>query len=139
MDNVKGIDANTVLEGKIVNSLYILTSNEAFMEKTSRQDNAFLWHARLAHMSYDKLKNISANTIVKGLPNLEIFHHDIVCDGCQFRKAHHLPFRNSSVRSKRPLELIHSNLLTNNEVSYSDLRYMLVTEDEYIRFTGCSS
>ena len=70
LENVKSIDGNTVLSGKRVNSLYVLSANEAFVEKTSRQDKASLWHCRLAHVSYEKLKNISANNIVNGLPNL---------------------------------------------------------------------
>lgn len=56
-------------------------TNEAFVKKTSQEDNVSLWHAHLAHLSYEKLKNISANNIVKGLPNLETFSHDIICDG----------------------------------------------------------
>ena len=70
LENVKSIDGNTVLSGKRVNSLYVLSANEAFVEKTSRQDKASLWHCPLAHVSYEKLKNISANNIVNGLPNL---------------------------------------------------------------------
>lgn len=100
LGNVKSIDTNTILKGKRVKSLYVLTANEAFVEKTSRQDNASLWHARLDHVIYDTLKSISANKIVKGLPNLGTFRHDIVCDGCQYGKAHRLPFGNSSIRSK---------------------------------------
>ena len=34
----------------------------------------------------------------------------IVCAGCQFGKAHQLPYEDSKFKSKEPLELIHSDV-----------------------------
>lgn len=135
LENIKSIQADTVLKGKRVNSLYVLSASEAFVEKTSRQDKASLWHARLAHVSYEKLKNISENNIVNGLPTLGNIPHGVVCEGCQYGKAHRLPFGKSSIRSTKPLQLIHSDLLTSNAASYGGLHYMLVIVDDYTRFS----
>ena len=82
LENVKSINGNTVLSGKRVNSLYVLSANEVFVEKTSRHNKASLWHGRLAHENYEKLTNISANNIVNGLPNLGNFIHEAVYEGC---------------------------------------------------------
>ncbi|KAL8088766.1 hypothetical protein AgCh_038521 [Apium graveolens] len=58
LENIKNIDADTVLKGKRVKSLYVLSANEAFVEKTSRQDKASLclygmlvWHMRSLKLS----------------------------------------------------------------------------------------
>ena len=113
----------------------MLSANEAFVEKTSRQDKASLWHCRLAHVSYEKLKIISANNIVNGLPNLGKSIHEAVCEGCQYGKAHRLPFKKYSIRSTKTLQLIHADLLTSNAASYTGLQYMLVIVDDYTRFS----
>ncbi|KAH7843402.1 hypothetical protein Vadar_016136 [Vaccinium darrowii] len=131
LSNIRNMEADILLEGKRVKSLYVLSASDAYIEKTSKQDNASLWHARLAHVGYEKLKEISANKLVDGLPNLGNFHQDIVCEGCQYGKAHRLPFGKSSIKSKMPLELIHSDLLTCPVASYSGFYYMLVLVDDY--------
>ncbi|KAH7837800.1 hypothetical protein Vadar_018092 [Vaccinium darrowii] len=88
--------------GKKVKSLYVLSASDSYVEKTSKQDNASLWHARLAHDGYEKLKEISASKLLDGLPNLGNFHQDILCEGFQYGKAHRLPFGKSSIKSKKP-------------------------------------
>ncbi|KAK3015077.1 hypothetical protein RJ639_007464 [Escallonia herrerae] len=39
------------VKGKKVKSLYTLTANDAYVQKTGKQDNVSLWHAHLAHAS----------------------------------------------------------------------------------------
>lgn len=62
---------------------------------------------RLGHISYHKLIVMMKNLMVKGLPRLDI-KVDIVCAGCQYGKTHKLPSKESNLKSKEPLELIHS-------------------------------
>ncbi|KAL4355035.1 hypothetical protein GQ457_06G000650 [Hibiscus cannabinus] len=47
--------------------------------------------------------------ILRGLPLVDIRTY-IVYDGCQFGKAHQLPFKESKHQSKAPLELVHSDV-----------------------------
>ena len=57
----------------------------------------------VAHVNYEKLKNISENNIVNGLPNLGNIPRGVVYEGCQYGKAHRLPFGKSSTKSTKPL------------------------------------
>ncbi|KAE8723075.1 PLAC8 family protein [Hibiscus syriacus] len=46
---------------------------------------------------------------VKGLPQLDV-RTDTVCAGCQYGKAHQLPYDESKFKAKEPLELVHSDV-----------------------------
>lgn len=52
LSNVDHISADVLLTGKRKESLYVLSANEAYVEKTSRNVNSTLWHARLGHVGY---------------------------------------------------------------------------------------
>ncbi|KAH7856163.1 hypothetical protein Vadar_033466 [Vaccinium darrowii] len=45
LSNIRNMEADILLEGKRVKSLYVLSASDAYVEKTSKQDNASLWHA----------------------------------------------------------------------------------------------
>lgn len=48
-------------------------------------------------------------SMVKGLSEVEV-RTDTVCAGCQFGKAHQLPYQQSKYRAKEPMELVHSDV-----------------------------
>ena len=74
--------------------------------------------------------------LVIGLPMLTTFGSDEICEGCQYGKAHRLPFDKSISRCKSPLELIHGDLMRPcTTSSYLGSLYMLVLVDDYTRFT----
>lgn len=50
------INASIILQGKQVKLLHVLLTHDAYVGKTSQHDSAKLWHAQLAHVGYDKLK-----------------------------------------------------------------------------------
>jgi GAG-pre-integrase domain len=81
-----------VIEGRKLES--IMSAESAYIDKTRRNETPDLWHARLGHVSYHKLKMIAEKSMMKGLPEVEV-RTDIVCAGCQFGKAHQLPFKQS--------------------------------------------
>ena len=60
-------------------------------------------------MSYTKLKVMMKKSMLKGLPELDVME-DIICAGCQFSKAHQLPYEDSKFKSQAPLEHIHSDV-----------------------------
>lgn len=61
-------------------------------------------------MSYYKLKEMMKRMMMlKGLPSLEMREHT-VCIGCQYKKAHQLPFKKSNFKAKESLELVHSDV-----------------------------
>ncbi|KAL8143673.1 hypothetical protein V2J09_016705 [Rumex salicifolius] len=96
-DNVKvlanaSIHGEVLMEGKKVRKLYVLSAGDAYVDKARQHETADLWHAQLAHVHYNRLK-----AMVKGLPSLDV-REGVVCAGCQFEKAHRLPF----TESKKP-------------------------------------
>ena len=48
-------------------------------------EDFWLWHKRLGHVSYDHLSRINSKDLVKGIPCLK-FERDRICDACQFEK-----------------------------------------------------
>jgi len=89
--------------------VYVMLAQDAYVDKARKNKTVDLWHTRLRHINYHKLKVMMQKSIVKGLPQLEIYNN-IVCMGCQYGKAHQLPYEESTFKDKEPLELVHSNV-----------------------------
>lgn len=87
-------------------------------------------------MNIDKLKVMVQKTLVNSFSNLTTFPNKGSCEGCQFGKAHCLPFTKSLSRSKALLECIHSDLFGPiRSPSFSGSRYMLILVDDHSRYT----
>ena len=95
---VKIVDT-PIMEGQKVDSMYILLAEDAYVEKTKGGDTTDLWHSRLGHVNYHKLKMMMTKSSLRGLPNLDV-RTNVVCAGCQYEKAHQLPYEESSFRVK---------------------------------------
>ncbi|KAH0694070.1 hypothetical protein KY285_021167 [Solanum tuberosum] len=68
---------------------------------------------------------------LKGLPKLEI-RRDIICVGCQYGKAHQLPYGESKYQAKEPLELVHSDMFGPVKQScISGYRYIVTFIDDF--------
>jgi hypothetical protein len=95
LQNIIILDADVVHTGKRIKDLLVLESTVSYVDKMSTNDGASIWHARLGHLSMDKLKTMVLKNLVKRLPMLTTFGSDEVCEGCQYGKAHRLPFDKS--------------------------------------------
>jgi ribonuclease HI len=136
LQNIRILDVDVVHTGKRIKDLFVLASTVSYVDKMSTNDGASIWHARLGHLSMDKLKAMVLKNLVKGLPMLTTLGSDEVCEGCQYGNAHRLPFDKSFSRCKSPLELIHGDLMGPcTTPSYSGSLYMLVLVDDYTQFT----
>lgn len=85
------LTSKPILEGCKLESIYVLSAQTAFVDKTRKNETADLWHARFGHVSYNKLKVMMKKSLVNGLPHLEMQDDvvcDVVCAGCQYGKAH---------------------------------------------------
>ncbi|KAJ7962110.1 Retrovirus-related Pol polyprotein from transposon TNT 1-94 [Quillaja saponaria] len=71
LDNVKNIDANVIFTGEKKGFLFIMSVGEAYVKKTSQTDRAAIWHARLGHLSYQLLQEISLKKLVEGISALQ--------------------------------------------------------------------
>jgi hypothetical protein len=123
-----------ILEGKRRQSVHILSAESAYVDKTRRSETGDLWHARLGQVNYRKLKEMMQKHVLKGLPQMDI-QIDTVCAGCQFGKAHQLPYKESEHQSMTPLELIHSDVFGPvKQISLGGMRYMVTFIDDFSRY-----
>ena len=73
-------------------------------------------------------------SMLKGLPQQEV-KAETVCAGCQYDKAHQLPYEESKFRAKASLGLIHSDVFGLVKQPYiSGMRYMETFIDEFSRY-----
>ncbi|KAH0758822.1 hypothetical protein KY290_022315 [Solanum tuberosum] len=122
------------MERRRLESLYVMSAETTYVEKTQSKETTNLWHARLGHVSYNKLKIMMQQSKLKGLPKLEI-REDIICVGCQYGKAHQLPYRESKYQAKEPLELVHSDVFGPVKQScINGYRYMVTFIDDFSRY-----
>ncbi|KAJ4979588.1 hypothetical protein NE237_010368 [Protea cynaroides] len=79
LDNVKNIAANVVFTGEKKGSLFVMSVGEAYVKRTSQTDSATIWHARLGHLGYQMLQQISSKKLMDGLPTLKDVHENVIC------------------------------------------------------------
>ncbi|KAK9120307.1 hypothetical protein Syun_017924 [Stephania yunnanensis] len=136
LDNIKTISADVLTSGERKGSLFVMSAGEAYVKKTSQTESAAVWHARLGHLGYQLLQQISSKKLVDGIPSLQNVREDVICQGCQFGKSHRLPFMNSSNRRSTMLELVHTDLMGSTITpSYSGYHYVMVLVDDFSRYT----
>ncbi|KAM1031938.1 hypothetical protein ACFX2I_035575 [Malus domestica] len=134
--NIEILKADVVHTGRRVKDTFVLSASSSYIDKVSCNENASLWHARLGHVNMEKLKVMVQKNLVNGLLNISSFPSKVICEGCQFGKAHRLPFAKSDSRSKAPLECIHGDVMGPTRTpSFSGFRYMLILVDDFSRFT----
>ena len=97
------------MEGRRLESIYVMSVESAYIDKARKNETTDLWHARLGHVSFHKLKVMMKKTMLKGLPQL-VVRAETVCAGCQYGKAHQLPYEDSKYKTQAPLELVHSDV-----------------------------
>lgn len=123
-----------ILSGHRRDSVYVLSAEAGYIEKTNNTHSVDLWYSRLGHVSYSKLDLMMNKQLVAGLPLLKV-QQEAVCPGCQFGKAHQQKFHQSNYRSKEPLELVHSDVFGPVRCSsIGGMRFMITFIDELSRF-----
>lgn len=89
-------------------SVYVMSAETPYVEKTRKNKIADLWHARSGYVSYKKLK-IMIMKPMSGLLILEV-REETICAGGQNGKMHQLPYQKSKFRVWQPLDLIYSDV-----------------------------
>ncbi|KAH7855830.1 hypothetical protein Vadar_029469 [Vaccinium darrowii] len=69
-----------IMEGRRLESIYVMSAESAYVDKTRKNETADLWHARLGHVSYHKLKITMKKAMLKDLPQLDV-REDVICAG----------------------------------------------------------
>ncbi|KAE8669328.1 tir-nbs resistance protein [Hibiscus syriacus] len=128
------ISETPTIEGQRLESIYVMSAESAYVDRTRKNETSDLWHMRLGHVSYSKLSVMVKKLMLKGLPQLDM-RTDTVCAGCQYGKAHQLPYDESKFKAKEPLELVHSDVFGSvKQQSISGMRYMVTFIDDFSRF-----
>ncbi|KAK2998211.1 hypothetical protein RJ639_023475 [Escallonia herrerae] len=136
LDNVKNISDDVLVVGEKRDSLFVMFAVEAYVEKTSRNNGASIWHARFGHVGYQMLQQISSKKLIDGVLVIKDLPKGVVCQGCQYGKSHILPFKKSSNHKIISFELVHADLMGPTRTpSYSSFRYMMVIVDDFSRYS----
>ena len=118
-------DQELIATARTEDSLLVLeTCNSSAF--TSKSTDVLTWHKRLGHVNEEYLKKeLNSSDIGK-----------FSCDTCLKNKSTRIISRNQPVRSKRPLEKIHSDLAGPiTPISLGGNKYVITFTDEYSRFS----
>ena len=91
------ISEKPIIQGHKLKSVYVMSTESAFEDKTQRNETSELWHMRLGHVI--KLSLMMKKSILNGLPQIAL-RTNIVCTGCQYDKAHQLRYEDSKFKVK---------------------------------------
>jgi len=125
-----------LLQGKTKNELYEwpVTSSQAVAMVSSSGPKATLtsWHSRLGHPSLSILNSIVSKYSLSVSPSQQKL---LSCSDCLINKSHKLPFSQTTIVSKRPLEYIFTDVWTSPILSTENHKYYLVFIDHFTRYT----
>ena len=111
-----------------------MPAKSTYVDKARKNETTDLWHARLGHVSFHKLKVMMKKTMLRGLPQLDV-RTETDCAGCQYGKAHQLPYEDSKFKTYAPLELVHSDVFGPvKQPSIGGMRYMVTFIDDFSRY-----
>ncbi|KAE8733775.1 putative receptor-like protein kinase [Hibiscus syriacus] len=77
------ITETPTMEGRRLESIYVMSAESAYVDRTRKNETSDLWHMRLGHVSYSKISVMVKKSMLKGLPQLDV-RTDTVCAGCQY-------------------------------------------------------
>ena len=66
------IAGTPTMEGQKLESVYVMSAESAYVDKTRKNETADLWYARLGYVDYHKLKVMMKKSMLRGLPQLEV-------------------------------------------------------------------
>jgi len=108
--HVRDLDTGkTVIKGKRTpNNLYIFEEGQqqCYM---SKDDEHWLWHRRLGHLSFSQIRKACKYQLVHCLRDIKI-PENTICKSCQFGKQTGTNFPEKEGSASRPLELIHTDV-----------------------------
>ncbi|WVZ51069.1 LOW QUALITY PROTEIN: hypothetical protein U9M48_002253 [Paspalum notatum var. saurae] len=97
-------------------------------------DDAWRWHERLGHLSFDGLNKLGRGAMVRGLPQMD--HPDQLCEACLASKQRRGVFpQEANYRAKDWLDLVHSDLCGPiSPATHGGRRYFLLLINDVSRY-----
>ncbi|KAL4384135.1 hypothetical protein GQ457_15G011530 [Hibiscus cannabinus] len=71
VNNNLEIKDEPLMKGRRLESIYVMSAEAAYVDKTRRNETTELWHMRLSHVSYSKLDVMMNKSMLKEFPKLE--------------------------------------------------------------------
>ena len=97
---------------------------------SAQPDMAFVWHARLRHLSFHKLQKLG---LLHSSSSTDLIK---MCPVCSKARQHRLPFPHSQIHTTHVFELIHIDLWGPYRVqTYNGYKYFMTIVDDYSRST----
>jgi len=108
--SVRDLDTGKrVIKGiRTPNNLYIFKEGQ-HQCYLSKNDEHWLWHKRLGHLSFSQIRKACKYQAVRGLPDIRI-PDNTICKTCQFDKKTRTNFPEKEGSASRPLELVHTDV-----------------------------
>jgi hypothetical protein len=107
--------------------------NSLLFTHGKRAGNIGIWHKRVGHVNFQRLKLMEKQNLVGGLPKFgtkEVMLE--VCEACQLGKQARHPFLNQITHvSSKPLEMIHSDVWTTKTESIGRCKYYVSFIDDH--------
>ncbi|KAL0445585.1 UNVERIFIED_CONTAM: hypothetical protein Slati_1686400 [Sesamum latifolium] len=124
------------LLGKLHNGLYILQQHDLIMtaqnkRKMDNQENAQIWHARLDHISQDRIKRLVDSKSLE----IDDLDHLPACESCVKGKMTKKPFVGQNMLASGLLDLIHSDVYGPlNTQTRGGFSYFVIFTDDHSRY-----
>ena len=90
------------------------------------------WHSRFGHPSSSVVQQILSKNC---LPFFQESNKESICDACQLGKSHQLPYPTSTSVSRKPLELVFSDVWGPALPSVGRNTYYVSFIDDFSKFT----
>ena len=122
-------------EGRSKNNVYEWSAGDvstSMMKQACMSIKASLnnWHDRLGHPSTKILHQVIFQN------NLSAFSKSSFCDSYQCNKSHKLPFGKSSLKSRRPLDLIYTDVWGPSPIrSIDGFSYYIIFVDHFTKYS----
>nr|GEX82080.1 integrase, catalytic region, zinc finger, CCHC-type, peptidase aspartic, catalytic [Tanacetum cinerariifolium] len=137
--NLEGVD---LLKGDRSTNLFTINLHEIASASPicliarASSTKSWLWHQRLSHLNFDTINDLARNDLVAGLLKFK-YHKEHLCPSCEqgkSKRASHPP--KPVPNSRQRLHLLHMDLCRPMRIaSINGKRYILVTVDDYSRYT----
>ncbi|KAL0546565.1 hypothetical protein IC582_016476 [Cucumis melo] len=109
----------------------IFRTTETHNKRQKVSSNAFLWHLRLGHINLNRIGRLVKNGLLSQLEDNSLPPCDSYLEGKMTKRS----FTRKGLRTKIPLELVHSNLCGPMNVKAREgYRYFSSFIDDYLRY-----
>jgi hypothetical protein len=130
----RSFDKNPELNLK--NPAIATKTRDPILAMQAQSDDLLMWHRKLGHLSFDYIRTMQKENLVKGLEKAHFPKNNPTCNNCPFGKFTVTPFPDKSKTIiSQPLQVVCIDTAGPFPISIGGKRYLLVFIDAYSRYT----